>query len=300
MPRPAPRVGFVREPHHGSGEVGHVGDGVQCIGVAQEVDLLAGAHLRDEPFTEGRSVDVGAEEVRRPGGDHPDPARLMRLDEIEGHPRPDRTLLRGGTQRQVVGQRSADVAIAVEVLHDDEQRAALGDGVDDGGLQRRELLGPPVVLGLCALVHDVGAVECLAQRRRIGDVGASCLGSRDHGARAGDDRRVVSGGHEFGHDGCAPRGRRRSPRGARARGPAVGVGVVGLLVDSVMVVSFGRAQRSFVEQCSSYAGSRGMVNGTFVTSFEHRTLIDIGPVVRYAVRMQTMTTTSAAAGRIAA
>ncbi len=121
MPGASPRRWFGCQSDQCGSKVGDEGDRVKGLRIAEDVDLLAGGHLGDEALAERRPVDVRSEEVRCPGGDHADPARLVGLDQVEVHAGANGTLLGACPQRQGLGQVPVDGPVAVEVLHHDQQ-----------------------------------------------------------------------------------------------------------------------------------------------------------------------------------
>ena len=183
------------EPNHRGREIGHVGDGVQRVGVAEEIDLFAGLHLRHESFTETSSPSTCGPTSptcgQLPSGSvRPDAPR--RRSSV--HPGPTAPFLVVADSASCFAQRTVDIAVSVQVLDDDQQRTRVRRRRHDTGLECRELLGPAVVGRLGALVDDVGSGERPASAAGSVMSARCAIGAGKLRPRAGDHGRLRAGG----------------------------------------------------------------------------------------------------------
>ena len=179
---------------------------MRLVGVAHDLCGATGERGAEDGFAERRLGGARAEIVRRAADGDLDAAGVVRVEEFGGHRGPGGGLGRGRLRLHGFDEvPAAGGAVGVEVVeHDEAGTGGLGPG-EHAALQRRELLGPPAVVGgVQAEVDDVGARGDPGGERRVGGVAGDELGAGDGAAAAavhGDD--VVAEGDQLFDDEAA-------------------------------------------------------------------------------------------------
>ena len=142
------------------------------VGVAEQRDPLARDDRVEHPVADRRG-DAGARAVvvRRPPAHDLDPAGAVGSPELVGHLEAHAPLARVRMLRALLGERSsAGATVRVDVVHVHEPCPGGLRGGEHGALERREVLGPAMVLGVQGLVHGCRALRRTSGERGIRDV----------------------------------------------------------------------------------------------------------------------------------
>src|SRR5680860_1865922 len=180
-----------------------VGVAVQLVGVTHHLRGLARDRRTEDRLSECGAGGARTEVVRCATDGDLDLACGMRTDQLLGHRRTSRRLLRGGVGPHGLDEvLSARRAVGVEVVEYDEPGAGACRPRKDASLQGRELHVPALVVHRVeAEVDDVCAGADGRRERRVSGVTADDLGAGEVAPALpvhGDD--VVSLLHELGDD----------------------------------------------------------------------------------------------------
>src|SRR5206468_1129583 len=117
------------------------------------------------------------------------PAGAVRGEGVLPHPGAHLTLAGRRGERQVLGHRTVDRPVPVQVAGDDEHRTGVLGGGEQGRRDRRPVGGPAVVWRVGAVVERGGAAGEIPHACRVGRVGGDPLDARTlrSPAPTGDD-----------------------------------------------------------------------------------------------------------------
>jgi hypothetical protein len=136
-----------------SAEVLDIGHGMRNVGVAQALSRLPCDRPGKHPVTDGRLVNVGAEEVGCSPDRRPDSARFVSPQQRLGNLRPDPATRASREVGQVFCERSVHRAICVKIVTVYEPRPRRGRPFDDRVHERRMHFRPLRVRRVDAVIN---------------------------------------------------------------------------------------------------------------------------------------------------